>query len=109
MDAADFDFLERLLVNFIGASINRHANSGEFTFRYRVAASELKSATNRTRLHQSVIDDYKAFFEGRQISVVYDEQFSVFHLTVDLNRVVLDSQQACDLATAMENYRAFNA
>jgi hypothetical protein len=108
MNSIDLGYLQNALSSFIDASIQRVAHSGDLIYWFRITAAELKAATGRQRLHDTVIGDCVAFFESYRVTADYDENFQAFNIKMDLNFCVLDPQQAAFLSTAMNTFRAEN-
>lgn len=108
MLSQDRVYLENALSSFIETSIHRVAHSGDMQYTYRITAAEVKDATDRQRLHESIIADYLQFFANHHVDAAYDADFASFSITVDLNRCVLSPAQAKFLSTAMETFRVEN-
>ena len=106
MDQNDVKFAEEALGSFICSSINRVSESGVLSHKYRLTEMEIKEATNRQRLKQTVIDDYVAYFADHDVVAEYKEVSETITLRLDLSDCVLNARQARDLATAMSHYRA---
>lgn len=106
MSPQDIQYAQSVLSAFIGSAINRVSVSGDLAYNFRLTAGEIKTATNRQRLHDSVIQDYVDFFTGHNVGAEYDDSLATFSVQLDLNRCVLSAKEAEFLSVAMETYRA---
>ncbi len=106
MTPNDRNYLNGVLSDFIEASINRTSHSGHMIFRYRLTADEIRSATGRQRMHDSVADDVLDFFRMASVDADFNRQFGAFDITLNLSTCALSPAQARDLSAAMETYRA---
>ena len=106
MRQSDISFLEKELDTFIDTAIVRVSKSGEMHHRFRITSAQLKEGTDRQRLQEALLDEVGEFFRGAGASAQFDDQRSSFSVSVDLNRVELNSRQADRLNTAIEFHRA---
>ncbi|MCK2087632.1 hypothetical protein MXC99_05515 [Thauera aromatica] len=106
MKSSDRAYLQGVLDSFILAAINRVSHSGDMEHLFRLDAVELKQATDRQRLHETVVDDVLGFFYGARVEIKYDQGRASFDIYLDLSRCALNQGQSSALATAMEMFRA---
>lgn len=109
MNSEDLHYVKAALAGFIDSAINRVAESGRMSYRFRIDLAEFKAQTGRRRMHDSVTDEMVAFFERQGISASHDAGFNEISLTLDLSRVTLTPAESRYLAVAMEKNRADNA
>jgi hypothetical protein len=106
MKQTDRAYFQEVLDNFILAGINRVSHSGDMVHLFRLGADELKHATDRQRLHDTVIEDVETFFHGAQVDAKYDSDRATFDISLNLCRCALNQSQSAALSTAMEMFRA---
>lgn len=106
MNSIDLSFAQMQLGHFFDAAIERYADSGIVTFHYRITATELKAATSRQRLHESVVSDYEKFFASMGVKASYNASIGGFDILVDLHRAVFSGAQADSFSAASAHFRA---
>jgi hypothetical protein len=108
MKPADRIYLQKVVDDFIFAAINRASLSGGMVYLFRLGVDELKGATDRQRLHETVVADVISFFSGAQIAASYDQDRATFDISLDLSQCTLNQAQSAGLSAAMENFRCEN-
>ena len=92
------------LNEFIYSAIQRHADSGSYVYRFFIDDATIRSALGLTRaVKASVLDDYVNFFNSKGVEAV--EAYGSVNVTLNLNSVSLNPQQAAALNVAMSEHR----
>jgi hypothetical protein len=105
MTPADRLYLQGVLDAYVDVSIQRIAHSGVLNYRYRLSGAELRAATGRQRLHETIVNDVVSFFANANADVEYDARRDNFDIVIDLNNCILNRAQAEFLSVAMTTFR----
>lgn len=93
------------LSTFIYSAIQRHAYSGDLSYRFSIDEDDIRRALGLSRgIKSTVLADYVAFFEAKGVEVT--ENMGSLDLVLNLNTVPLNPSQAEALNAAMSLYRA---
>lgn len=106
MTPEDRRYLDSVYNSFVEVSTQRVAYTGDLTHYFRITDNEIKAATNRQRLHDSVINDVIGFFGYMNVHANYDGQYGSFEVTLDLSRCSLTAAQSQALSVAMRFYQS---
>lgn len=104
----DIEYANKTLDRFVDAAINRIAETGELVQHFKIPDAQLKAATGRTRLKDSLIDDYVDFYEASNVPAEHIPQHGHTLVKLDLRTAILDPGQAAGLSQALNIYRMNN-
>ena len=105
MNPEDRKLAQEIYQSFIESSISRTFDSGSMVYHFQLPLSNIREATDRQRIHESVIDFYIQYLESMNASCSYDQTYQTIMIVIDLDKCVLSPSQSQDLSIALSNNR----
>lgn len=105
MDSNLWQYLYREKCSVVDAAIQRVPRSGEMTHYFSLIMTKVLDAAGKQRVTENLMSDVEQFFSGFRIQADYNETARTFDLTVDLNQVRFEPEEARIFSLAINRYR----